>query len=83
MPRKLVLAQSRSTRKAATWWEAGQPGWALSGGGLPEGLGLDVLDHDRVDELPPAMEGAEPAGHVPGGKSMHLVSPLQVASGGF
>lgn len=42
--------------------------WAGQGQGLPERLGLDVLDHDGVDELPPAVVVAEPACHIPRGK---------------
>lgn len=34
-------------------------------GNQPERLGLDVLDHDGVHELPPAVVRAEPAAHVP------------------
>lgn len=33
---------------------------------LPECLWLYVLDHNRVDELPPAVVGAEPASDIPG-----------------
>lgn len=68
--------RTRSPQKAATTQRRMA---ALRGAGglgvLPERLGLDVLDHDRVDELPPAMVGAEPAGHVPGGKSTREVAP--------
>lgn len=67
------------------WQRTPAPGWARRGQGLPERLGLDVLDHDRVDELPPAVVGAEPACHIPGG-SVTQVSPEdggQEASGVF
>lgn len=41
---------------------------AGAGEGVPERPGLDVLHHDGVDAPPPAVVGAEPAGHVPGSK---------------
>lgn len=54
-------------------------------GNQPERLGLDVLDHDGVHELPPAVVRAEPAAHVPGGRPTHAGAPTaagRAASGG-
>lgn len=47
------------------WRQAEAPWAGARAERAPERLGLDVLDHDGVDELPPAVVGAEPAGHVP------------------
>ena len=62
------MIPSQLVQKATSaQWRVGSPGdgHSRAGCGLPECLGLDVLDHDGVDELPPAMVGAKPTSHVP------------------
>lgn len=73
IPGKPGTGDGHSCRHAAQ--DTHPRGRCCARGGLPEHLGLDVLDHDRVDELPPAVVGAEPARHVPADRPPHRWAP--------